>query len=201
MILDSPHNPSEVDMNIKIVNLITHLLVGMVLIFPAASFADQKDTRLDVLFGVLQTSNSEPELQQTEASIWQIWYESGQQEIDALMEQARAAVQTSDLAQAESLYSEVIEMAPEFSEGWNRRATVRYYQQNFEGSLDDIQQTLILEPRHFGAVWGLGMILGWKQDFSGAIIAFERLLEINPHARDARPRIEVLKQELAKSAV
>ena len=97
--------------------------------------------------------------------------------------------------------SEVIEMAPEFSEGWNRRATVRYYQKDFEGSLDDIQQTLILEPRHFGAVWGLGMILGWKQDFSGAIIAFERLLEINPHARDARPRIEILKQELAKSAV
>ena len=188
-------------MNIKIVMLITHLLIGIVLVFPAASFADQKDTRLDVLFGILQTSDNEPELQQTEASIWKIWYESGQQEIDALMEDGRIAVQSSDLARAESLYSEVIEMAPEFSEGWNRRATVRYYQKDFEGSLDDIQQTLILEPRHFGAVWGLGMILGWKQDFSGAIIAFERLLEINPHARDARPRIEILKQKLAKSAV
>jgi len=188
-------------MNIKIVKLITHLLVGIVLISPASGFADQKDTRLDGLFGILQSSENEPELQQTEASIWEIWYESGQQEIDALMEEARVAVQSSDLAQAESLYSEVIELAPDFSEGWNRRATVRYYQRNFEGSLDDIQQTLILEPRHFGAVWGLGMILGWKQDFSGAIIAFERLLEINPHARDARPRIEILKQELAKSAV
>ena len=188
-------------MNIKIVTLIKHLLIGIVLISPATSFADQKDTRLDVLFGILQTSDNEPELQQTEASIWKIWYESGQQEIDALMEDARIAVQSSDLARAESLYSEVIEMAPEFSEGWNRRATVRYYQKDFEGSLDDIQQTLVLEPRHFGAVWGLGMILGWKQDFSGAIIAFERLLEINPHARDARPRIEILKQELAKSAV
>ena len=171
------------------------------MVFPAASFADQKDTRLDALFGILQTSDDEPELQQTEANIWKIWYESGQQEIDALMEEAHVAVQTGDLSGAESIYSEVIEMAPEFSEGWNRRATVRYYQKDFEGSLDDIQQTLILEPRHFGAVWGLGMILGWKQDFSGAIIAFERLLEINPNARDARPRIEILKQELAKSAV
>jgi len=188
-------------MNTKIITLVTHLLIGIVLISPATSFADQKDTRLDGLFGILQTSDNEPELQQTEASIWQIWYESGQHEIDELMEEARAAVQSSNLAQAESLYSEVIEMAPEFSEGWNRRATVRYYQQDFEGSLYDIKRTLILEPRHFGAVWGLGMILGWKQDYSGAIIAFERLLEINPHARDARPRIEILKQELAKSAV
>lgn len=188
-------------MKYKIVMLVAHLLIGVALIFPATSFADQKDTRLDALFGILQNSESEPELQQAEASIWQIWYESGQQEIDALMEEARLAVQTSDLARAESLYTEVIKMAPEFSEGWNRRATVRYYQQDFEGSLDDIKQTLILEPRHFGAVWGLGMILGWKRDFSGAIIAFERLLEINPNARDARPRIEILKQELAKSAV
>ena len=103
-------------MNIKIVMLITHLLIGIVLVFPATSFADQKDTRLDALFGILQTSDNEPELQQTEASIWEIWYESGQQEIDALMEDARIAVQSSDLARAESLYSEVIEMAPEFSE-------------------------------------------------------------------------------------
>ena len=193
--------PPEVDMKVKVVMLMTHLLTGIVFFSSTASFADQNDARLDALFGILQTSDSEPELQQTEATIWKIWHESGQQKIDALMEEARIAVQTGDLSGAESIYSEIVEMVPKFSEGWNRRATVRYYQQDFEGSLDDIQQTLILEPRHFGAVWGLGMILGWKQDFSGAIIAFERLLEINPHARDARPRIEILKQELAKSAV
>jgi cytochrome c-type biogenesis protein CcmH/NrfG len=59
----------------------------------------------------------------------------------------------------------------------------------------------VLESRHFGAIWGLGMILGSQRDFTGAITAFERLLEIKPNSRDARPRIELLKQELVKSAV
>ncbi|MBT8435359.1 MAG: tetratricopeptide repeat protein, partial [Gammaproteobacteria bacterium] len=93
------------------------------------------------------------------------------------------------------------EEVPDFSEGWNRRATVRFYQRDYDGSLEDIEQTLKLEPRHFGAFWGLGMILGSKQDFERAIIAFERLLEIKPNSDDARPRIELLKQELAKQAV
>ena len=92
-------------------------------------------------------------------------------------------------------------MSPEFSEGWNRRATVRDYQQDYGGSIKDIRRALSLEPRHFGAIWGLGMILGRDRDFSGAITAFERLLEIKPNSRDAKPRIEILKQELNKSSV
>jgi len=68
-------------------------------------------------------------------------------------------------------------------------------------SLADIESTLRLEPRHFGAIWGLGMILGKQREFQRAIEAFERLLEIKPNAQDARPRIELLKQELAKQAV
>ena len=117
------------------------------------------------------------------------------------MAEAADLVSSGDLPAAESLYSRVIENLPQFSEGWNRRATVRYYQGDYDGSMEDIKQTLRLEPRHFGAIWGLGMILGTQQDFERAIIAFERLLEIKPNATDARPRIELLKRELAKQSV
>ena len=65
----------------------------------------------------------------------------------------------------------------------------------------DIESTLRLEPRHFGAIWGLGMILGRQQEFERAIEAFERLLEIKPNSQDARPRIELLKREMAKNSV
>jgi tetratricopeptide (TPR) repeat protein len=187
----------------KIVSLRFALLLALTLtlLTPTLSFSDQNDARLDAFFATLKTTDNASVSQEAELNIWAIWFESGSDQVDSLMEEAGTAVQSHQLAQAEEIYSRVVKLAPEFSEGWNRRATVRYYQEDYGGSLRDIQQTLALEPRHFGAVWGLGMILGWERDFSGAITAFERLLEINPHASDAKPRIERLKQELAKSAV
>ncbi|MDH5353090.1 MAG: tetratricopeptide repeat protein [Gammaproteobacteria bacterium] len=177
------------------------VLLGFGLIFSPNASTDQTDTRLDELFNVLKNSSNSTELEEAESSIWEIWFDSGLPEIDAMMAEAATAVQAGQLKYAEGLYSRVVEQVPGFSEGWNRRATVRYYRQNYEGSLEDIQRTLILEPRHFGATWGLGMILGSRREFTGAIAAFERLLEIKPNAPDARPRLELLKKELAESSV
>ena len=176
----------------------TLALVGF---FPMAGTADQTDQRLDGLFQTLKTSQDTTALGDAEAAIWEIWYASGKDDIDALMLEASALMRTGDLAGAELIYSRIIEAMPQFSEGWNRRATVRFYQNDYAGSLADIEQTLKLEPRHFGAIWGLGMILGSQRDYQRAINAFELLLEIKPNAGDARPRIELLKQELAKASV
>ncbi len=185
----------------RFLKLVLHMTTVMVLYFPVISSADQTDRRLDGLFQTLQTSQNTEVLLEAEATIWEIWYESGKEAVDNMMLEAATLVRAGDLAAAETVYSKVIEEMPGFSEGWNRRATVRYYQRDYDGSLEDIEQTLKLEPRHFGAFWGLGMILGSQQDFERAIIAFERLLEIKPNANDARPRIELLKQEMAKQAV
>lgn len=173
----------------------------LMLVAPVTALSDQTDERLDELFLTLQTSRDSARLMEVEASIWEIWYESGDDEIDALMQEAGELVAVHQLVAAEGVYGRVIELAPAFSEGWNRRATVRFYRQDYDGSLADIEQTLKLEPRHFGAIWGLGMILGLKQDYQRAIYAFEKLLEIKPNAQDARPRIELLKEALAKQAV
>ena len=183
------------------IKLIHQLFFVSMLVFPGFAYADQSDSRLESLFSTLQSSEDANELQSAETGIWEIWFESGEDGIDLLMEEAGSAVQAGQLKYAENLYSQIIEKVPNFSEGWNRRATVRYYLQDYEGSLEDIRHTLVLEPRHFGATWGLGMILGYQRNFSGAIAAFERLLELKPNARDARSRIEQLKEELAKSAV
>lgn len=178
------------------------VLSAVILLFPFSTLkADQTDSRLEALFLTLQNSQDPTEQLEAESSIWEIWFDSGREEIDALMDEAGALVQRGRLSNAEALYSQVVEKAPEFSEGWNRRATVRYYLKDYEGSLDDIERTLVLEPRHFGATWGLGMILGLQRDYDGAIAAFERLLELKPNSSDARPRIELLKQELINSAV
>jgi len=162
---------------------------------------DQTDQRLDDLFETLRSSQDEAVLQETESAIWEIWYDSGEQAVDEKMEQAAELVRVGNLAAAERLYTDITELLPKFSEGWNRRATVRYYQGDFAGSLADIETTLRLEPRHFGAIWGLGMILGSQHDYQRAILAFERLLEIKPNSADARPRIELLKQQMARDSV
>jgi len=177
------------------------LAAALALSIPAVVGADQTDRRLDDLFQTLQTSSDADKLIEVEADIWEIWYDSGESEIDALMLQAGALLGSGDLVAAEAIYGDIIERAPSFSEGWNRRATVRFYQGDYDGSLADIEQTLKLEPRHFGAIWGLGMILGMQQDYQRAISAFEKLLEIKPNSQDARPRIESLKEAMAKESV
>ena len=181
--------------------ILPKMMLALALSFPAISHGDQTDQRLAALFETLQSSQDETVLTETEATIWELWYDSGKDEIDELMLQAAELVRAGQLAAAEKIYSEVIAALPGFSEGWNRRATVRFYQRDYEGSLADIKETLRLEPRHFGAIWGLGMILGSQRDFERAILAFERLLEIKPNSRDIAPRIELLKQELAKESV
>ncbi|MDH3763445.1 MAG: tetratricopeptide repeat protein [Gammaproteobacteria bacterium] len=185
----------------KAINLLLIPILALAVCFPSAGIGDQTDQRLEQLFETLRGSQDELVLQEAEAAIWDIWYESGEETVDQLMRQAAELMRRGDLAAAEKVYSQVIEFLPGFSEGWNRRATVRYYQSDYDGSLADIEETLRLEPRHFGAIWGLGMILGSKRDFQRAILAFERLLEIKPNATDAPRRIELLKRELARESV
>ena len=185
----------------KPIRQILWLILALLACFPQGGGADQTDVRLDDLFQTLQTSHDSGELHEVEASIWEIWYDSGKSEIDVMMLEAAALVDSGELVAAEATYARIIEKEPLFSEGWNRRATVRFYRRDYGGSLADIEQTLKLEPRHFGAIWGLGMILGAHQDYERAIIAFEKLLEIKPNSEDARPRIELLKQALVEEAV
>ena len=171
------------------------------MVFSSAAVADQTDERLDKLFATLQSGANTQVLRETEGAIWEIWFESDQQDVDELMELGGDAMNSGNLEAAEEIFTRVIDMAPQFSEGWNRRATVRYYRLDYARSLDDIERTLALEPRHFGAIWGLGMILGSKQDFVAAIEAFEQLLRIKPGSEEAKYRIELLQKEIAKNAV
>ena len=176
-------------------------MIWVAVICPLAALGDQTDERLNDLFTTLKSNSDAVVQHETIANIWEIWYESGREDVDKLMQQGGEAAQSGELETAEQVFTQVTEIAPEFSEGWNRRATIRYYRHDYPGSLADIERTLALEPRHFGAVWGRGMILGIQRDFSGAIKAFERLLEISPFSTDAPQRIELLKQEMKKSSV
>jgi tetratricopeptide (TPR) repeat protein len=90
----------------------------------------------------------------------------------------------------------MVERAPEFAEGWNKRATVHFLMGNWQASVRDIRQTLALEPRHFGALFGLGMIYDALEQPEAALRSFEATLALNPHSDSTRQRIEQLREEL-----
>ena len=103
-------------MNVKPVVFVTLLVIGILLLRPTVGFSDQTDARLDEIFITLKTSDDADLLGEAEATIWEIWFESGQEDIDTMMEAARHTVLAGELAMAEAIYTQVIEKMPEYSE-------------------------------------------------------------------------------------
>ena len=163
---------------------------------PSAAWADQTDARLDALFEVLETTSEMQAARAAEAEIWRIWIVSGREEIDALMVEGVAAMRNQRFEDAIALFGQITERAPEFAEGWNKRATAYYLNDDPVASVRDIQRTLALEPRHFGAISGMGLIFLSRGDEAGALAAFEAVLAIHPGAPGARQRVEELRKRL-----
>ena len=108
------------------------------------------------------------------------------------MERALAATHAKDYTLALDLLDAIVRLKPDFAEGWNKRATVHFLRKDYARSLADIHQTLLLEPRHFGAINGLAVILGQLDEDKRSLEAYRRLLEIYPHNKNARLAIEKL---------
>ena len=158
--------------------------------------AAQDDPRLDALFGRLAVTEDPREVNVCETLIWSIWHESGDQRIEALLAQGLGAVEARSYDAAEKMFTAITERKPDFAEGWNKRATVRYMMGKHQGSIEDIEKTLELEPRHFGALSGLGLVylaLGRDAD---ALAAFRRALAVHPHLPGTAEKIEELEQKL-----
>ena len=165
--------------------------VGLLfLIASTPALPDQNDPRLDALFEQLHAVDDQQSGDRITDEIWEIWRDSGNDEINRLMREGVISMQTGRLHRAVRIFDRIIELAPEFAEGWNKRATVYYFLQEFEKSADDVRQTLQLEPRHFGATAGLGLIFLEVEYYENAIEAFERALDINPHLTGPKFQIE-----------
>lgn len=135
---------------------------------------------LDVLFDQLAKARSLEESRPVEAAIFKLWMQSGSPSIDLLMQRGLEAFSEKDFDRALFYFDEVVKLAPDFAEGWDKRAAVYYLKDNYSGALKDIERVLQLEPRHFGALAGLAVILRDLGDKKGALDAFRRALRINP---------------------
>ena len=134
----------------------------VLLLLPALVHGYQRDPLLEVQlhaeFISLKQADSEAIALQHADRIWKLWFQSGDEEVDRLMQEAMARRRAYDFNGALESINRVIELAPEYPEAWNQRATVHFFQQEYEKSLQDIARTLELEPRHFGALAGRALI-------------------------------------------
>ena len=120
--------------------------------------------------------------QQATTALWRIWfYQKGRYGL-ALIERSQVMLEVGNTAQAEALLTELIRDQPDFAEAWNRRALLYYNLEQYKKSRDDCQQVIKLVPFHFGALHGLGLCNAALGDYSAAIQAFRKALEIQPYA-------------------
>jgi tetratricopeptide (TPR) repeat protein len=158
--------------------------------------AAQDDPRLDGLFATLKSTTSEEEASAAERQIWQIWAEHKNPEIERLMRQGIAAMEEDDQDAALDAFDAVVKYDKDFAEGWNKRATVEFAMGNFPASIADIEHTLALEPRHFGALSGLGQIYLALDRKALALKAFKAALALDPHLAGVRHTVEELEKDV-----
>jgi tetratricopeptide (TPR) repeat protein len=130
-----------------------------------------------------------------EAMLWRTWCRSGSSEVDQIFRAGIEAMQQGKFEAAEAEFARVIGMAPDFAEGWNKRATVRFMRRDFAGSIADCQETLARNHHHFGAASGQGLCHMSLGEYREAAICFRRALEIHPHLQAVRHNLALAESQ------
>ena len=156
--------------------------------------------QLDALFARLKATKDEAEGETIVAEIWQLWLQSGNAEIDEAMQRAVLAMGRVP-ALALPILDDIVARAPQWAEGWNKRATVLYLLGEHDRSLADIDRVLALEPRHFGALAGIGLIRMDKGESRQALAAFRRALAVNPFLKERLGLIPALEKEIGEKPI
>ena len=171
------------------------LIVSISLLFASKiALADQNDPRLNNLFKKLNETENQDEIRDLISDIWNIWYEVDDPKVIEYFEKGIQAMNLRNYPLAIRFFNNLIEEDPNFAEGWNKRATVHFMMGNFDQSMQDIIKTLELEPRHFGALDGMGLIFIHQGQFQQAIDVYDKMLEIFPFSvktMDKKERIQL----------
>ena len=174
-------NKMEKDNSVK--NIFTWLATVATLTFTLPGVAAQDNPRLDTLFEKLKSTREVTEAREIEQEIWNVWLVSGDDRVDAIMAKGLRAMAYRDHDAALGAFNEIVQLLPSFAEGLNKRATIFFLMGNHQASTSDIETTLALEPRHFGALSGLGLI-------------FLMQGEVNPYLPGVDSHIKELREQI-----
>jgi tetratricopeptide (TPR) repeat protein len=156
---------------------------------------------LDTLFGALKVAPDQASAKAIEDRIWAIWVASGSDTCNLLMSRVKAATDDKDYDLAIKLLDAIVALKPGYVEAWNQRATVYYLRRDYAHSIADIGEVLAREPRHFGALSGLGMMLQEIGDDKDALEAYRKALAIDPHLDNIADTVKTLAEKVEGRAI
>ncbi len=175
---------------------------------PAAVEADQgslapptRAERIDTLYSELKRERNENAARRIANRIQGEWNRSESAVVDLMMQWSQKAIEKKQFDVALDFLDQVTTLSPDYAEGWNRRATVHFLMGNFRKSMTDIDRTLRLEARHFGALAGLAQIMRDGGNDALALVAYERVLAVYPMMRDAQKQVATLSDKLAGEGI
>jgi tetratricopeptide (TPR) repeat protein len=152
---------------------------------------------LDELFAKLHSASSADEAHNLAMVILQALEQSGRSDIDLLMLHGTTLMRRGDADGALYCFDQVVELDPDFAEGYDQRALAHAMRDEYPEAIDDIQHVLFIEPRHFAALVRLGQLLELYEQDEAALDAFEAALTVDPHLDEVREHVEDLKDKLA----
>ena len=174
-------------------SLVAILVLCMVNLTAPSVWADQNDPQLDELFQQLRAAPDEVAARQVEQRIWALWVAHKEPAVNGLMEIGIGLMAHRNYPSALETFEEMVGLAPQFAEAWNKRATVHWLLGNYQDSLSDIDKTLALEPRHFGALSGRGQVYADMEEWELALKAFEDALVVYPQMIGPRLNSEAIR--------
>jgi tetratricopeptide (TPR) repeat protein len=156
---------------------------------------------LDFLFGALKVAPDDDSAKAVENRIWAVWLRSGGDTANLLMGRVRTAMESKDLDLALKLLDAIVDFKPDYVEGWDRRATLHYMKKEYGAALSDIAQVLAREPRHFGALFGLGLIMQEYGDDKRALEVYRKAQALHPHLNRLPELIKTLTEKVEGRAI
>ena len=173
-----------------------HVVAAFFLLFAGVGSALAQTPALDSLFDELQTADAQA-AERIEREIWNEWSKSGSPAMDLLLQRGRDSIEAGDIPAAIEHFTALTDHAPDFAEGWNARATAYFMAGEIGPSINDIAKTLNLNPRHFGALSGLGMIFEQLGQPEKALEVYKAALAIHPQLQGVIESVERLEAETA----
>ena len=165
-----------------------------------AALAETVGPELDRLFSTLQGASA-AEAVRIESDIWRIWSRSSSAAMDLLLERGRKAAEQGDFEAALDHLTALTDHAPDFAEGWNARATVFFQTGAYGPAIADLQRVLALNPRHFGALSGFGMILEEIDRPAQALETYRAALTLHPHMQGVIEAVSRLEAKTSGSSL